>query len=242
MAGPVLNPDGSLLFKYSINGGENPTDNPDPPGPKPWLTALIKQAGADAVDIILTPSLGDEAYAISWGFNMKPSEIEDPLGEPLYLPGDFTYSCSASGIKDPCFGMGPISGIFDDKSGDYIWNPNKVNMQNGWKGFDMEFLLPNEKANRLDDGTILTIRVGREGITPGAFNYPVVGDFTNGEFTAVHVGGYGYSTTLLDDPLVGTPVPGPLPILGAVTALQASRRLRRRLKSVQAPLPANQPV
>jgi hypothetical protein len=138
--------------------------------------------------------------------------------------------------------MGPVSGVFDAKNSSYIWNPNQVNMQNNWKGFDMEFLLPNEKANRLDDGTELTIRVGRSGITPGAFNYPVVGDFTNGEFTAVHVGGYGYSTTLLDDPLVGTPVPGPLPILGAVTAYHASRRLRRRLKSVQAPLSASQPV
>lgn len=91
----------------------------------------------------------------------------------------------------------------------------------------MKFDLPNNKANRLDDGTVLTIHVGRAGITPAAFNYPVVGDPLNGEYTAVHV---------------GTDVPGPLPILGAVTAYQASRRLRRRLRSAQAPRLACEPV
>lgn len=234
MAGPVVQPDGSLLFLYSVNGGADPTGaNPPPPGAAPWLKALIKQAGPDAVDIVLTPSLGGDAYAISWGFNMKPSEIEDPAGDPLYQPGDFTYSCSSTG-NDVCAGMGPVSGLFTDKNSSYIWDPNQVNMQNGWKGFDMKFILPNEKARRLDDGTEVTIRVGRSGITPGAFNYPVLGDLTNGEFTAAHVGGYdGFSTTLLDNP--GTPVPGPLPLLGAATAFQASRRLRRRLQTVAAP-------
>lgn len=232
MAGPVVQPDGSLLFLYSVNGGADPSGaNPPPPGPTPWLKALIKQAGPNAVDIILTPSLGGDAYALSWGFNMKPSEVENPVGEPLYLPSDFTYSCSSTG-NDVCAGMGPLNGVFSATTGSYIWDPNNVNMQNGWTGFDMKFDLPNAKANRLEDGTVLTIRVGRSGITPDAFNYPVVGDTLNGEYTAAHVGGYGYSTTLLDNPGNGTPAPGPLPILGAAAAFQASRRLRRRLKPV----------
>ena len=233
-----------LLFKYSINGGEDPAgaNSPPPSTTKPWLTAFIKVADVpDAVDIVLTTNLGttnlgEKAYAISWGFNMKPSEIEIPLGEPLYLPGDFSYSCSATGPKNPCLGMGPLIGVFDDKNSSYIWNPNKVNMQNGWKGFDMEFLLPNEKANRLDDGTTLTIRVSRTGITPAAFNYQAKDDPNKLDYSAVHVGGYGYSTTLLDDS-PGTPAPGPLPVLGAVAAFKASRRLRNRLKPTAAAAP-----
>ena len=176
------------------------------------------------MDIVPTPSLGGAAYAISWGSNMMPEEIDFPASA-------FTYGCSSTG-KDVCAKMKPNS---------YIWDPNMINMQNGWQGFDMKFDLPNNESNRLDDGTVLTIHVGRSGFTPGAFNDPVVGDPLNGEYTAVHVGGYGYSTTLLDDPL-GTDVPGPLPILGAVTAYQASRRLRRRLRSAQAPLLACEPV
>lgn len=39
------------------------------------------------------------------------------------------------------------------------------------------------------------------------------------------------------DPPGGEPVPGPLPILGAAAAFQASRRLRHRLKSGAAAVP-----
>lgn len=114
IAGPVVQPGGSLLFLYSINGGADPTGaNPPPPGTTPWLTALIQQAGPDAVDIVLTPSLGAAAYAISWGFNMNPEEINFPASA-------FTYSCSSTG-KDVC----------DKKEAtSYIWDPNMINMRN----------------------------------------------------------------------------------------------------------------
>ena len=67
-------------------------------------------------------------------------------------------------------------------------------------------------------------------------------DPINSEYSAVHVGGYGngtrtYSTTLLDNPSNGTPAPAPLPVLGAVAAFKASRRLRRRLKPTAAAAP-----
>ncbi len=226
IAGPEANPiDGSLLFLYSINGGEDPGGaNAPPPGTTPWLKALITQAGAGAVNIALTTNLGNGGYAISWGFNMKK--------DTDFSSSAFTYICSSAG-NDVCAGM---------NSNSYVWDPNNVNMQNNWKGFDMKLDLPNREARRLDDGTTLNIVVRRDGITPDDFNVPIAGDPINSEYSAVHVGGYGngtrtYSTTLLDNPSNGTPAPAPLPVLGAVAAFKASRRLRRRLKPTAAAAP-----
>ncbi|MFN7227969.1 MAG: hypothetical protein ACK5UG_02840 [Synechococcaceae cyanobacterium] len=222
-AGPVVLPDGSLEFLYSINGGEDPLgNNPDPLGPKPWLKALISEVKlgsrgneTSAVDITLTTSLGPGGFAKEWAFNLKPELLNE------FTRDQFTFECTSTG-NDVCSGMTDSS---------YVWDPNNVRVPNGWSGFDLAFLLPTAKAKRLSDGTTLTLRMMRKGgITPAAFNFPVTGD-PLGEYTAVHVGGIGegsrYSTTLLDDPPASAPMP--LPVLGALAAFSASRRLRRRL-------------
>jgi len=93
------------------------------------------------------------------------------------------------------------------------------------------------KVNRLTGTEHFDIIV--DGLTRDAFNATNNGDddeedSTKGLFAAAKLNGYGGSATLLDPPFGGTPpdeVPGPLPLLGAVSAFQASRRLRSRLSA-----------
>jgi hypothetical protein len=219
----VPQPDGSLEFLFddvAYDGASNKP--PDPRSSNYWLKAVISAVDSDTVKISLQANLKDtpEAYIESVAFNLDP-----------FATGTNLACAATPGICTGSPGNAPTKW-------NYRFDKDDVDLPNRASGFDFELLLPNaNSANRLTGVEQFNITV--DGLSVGAFNNENNGkpNSIKGLFGVAKIQGYGGSATLLDPPGDETSVPGPLPILGAVAAFKASRRLRNRLKPTAAAAP-----
>ncbi len=219
----IPQPDGSLEFLFddvAYAGASNKP--PDPLSPDYWLKAVISAVDSDTVKISLQANLKDipAAYIESVAFNLDP-----------FATGTNLTCAASAGICTGSPGNAPTKW-------NYRFNKDNVDLPNRASGFDFELLLPNaNNANRLTGIEEFNITV--DGLSVDAFNFENNGkpNSIKGLFGAAKIQGYGGSATLLDPPGDPQSVPAPLPVLGAVAAFKASRRLRRRLKPTAAAAP-----
>lgn len=169
-----------------------------------WLKAVFQEIEQGEVRLSLTANLvqNSGAFISSAAFNL----VND-------IAISSVTCLSGSACANPAFNL------------DY----NDVNMANNIRGFDLELLLPTSNApstNRLDGTDTVAFTILGAGLTFQSFNalnQPSQGGVQD-IYAAARLQGYGDGSST-----VFTQVPGPLPVLGAVAAFQASRRLRRRL-------------
>ncbi len=154
----------------------------------------------------------------------------------------------ADGVINP-YGTLPINVTCDDYGTTICSNYNIQATIDGYDiegnavgDFDLGFNLTgtgqNGGSGRLTKGKTVKFVLTGTNLTPDALlgRIEVQGEFVNiaAKVQGISNGGSG----VVADPLTnGTPAPGPLPVLGAVAAFQASRRLRRRLKPTAAAAP-----
>ena len=229
-AQPTPLPGGGLEFLFKEAAFAPGNQPPDPRTGDYWLRAVISEAAIQVgsevksgVQISLQANLKDSpaAFIESVAFNLDPFAVASNLA-CVNTPGSI---CAGAASPTP-----------DPSQWGYRFAENNVDLPNEANGFDFEVILPNSgSANRLTGSEQFIFTV--EGLSVNAFNAVNQGspNSLQGLFSAAKIQGYDGSATLLDGP--GTPVPGPLPLLGAAAAFQASRRLRRRLKPSAAVAP-----
>jgi hypothetical protein len=209
--------EGAKTFTFFLNqsrfdGGPGSVNDPSLTKHEPgdyWLKAVFQQMGQGEVKLSLMANLDPNsgAFISSAAFN---------------LANDIGISSVTCLSGSAC--VNPASKL------DY----NDVNMANNIRGLDLEFLLPTSNApgtNRLDGKDTVAFTILGDDLTFQSFlalNQPSQGG-VEGIYAAARLQGYGEGSSI-----VYKEVPGPLPVLGAVAAFQASRRLRRRLATGEA--------
>jgi len=169
-----------------------------------WLKAVFKEVGQDKLRLYLTANLVENsgAFISSVAFNL----LDD-------IALSSVQCLSGAACAEPAFNL----------------NYNGVNMANNIQGLDLQLLFPmanNPGTNRFGgtDSVSFTIKgTGLTFLSFNALNEPPPGG-VDGIYAAARLQGYGEGSST-----VFAEVPGPVPLLGAMAAFQASRRLRRRL-------------
>jgi len=201
-----------FLNQSRFDGGPGSVNDPSLTKHAPgdyWLKAVFQEVGQGEISLRLMANLfpNSGAFIRSVAFNLA-NDIG--ISSIAYLSGN---ACTnpASDLKY-----------------------NDVNMANNIRGLDLELLFPTSNApgtNRLDGKDTVDFTILGDDLTFQSFlalNQPSQGG-VEGIYAAARLQGYGEGSSI-----VYKEVPGPLPVLGAVAAFQASRRLRRRLATGEA--------
>ena len=184
------------------------------------------------------------------------------LFDPLLEPGEFITKVGLN-FTDPSLSTGsnpiPDLNVSCTETGggticsNFNSSSNPVVKVNGYSiegsavdGFDLgfDFALKNNNDGRLTNDQTVTFSLtglfdptGTALTTADLLGTIVLNSLEINVAAKVQGISNGGSGVIADPLGNGTPVPGPLPLLGAVAAFQASRRLRRRLKPTAAAAP-----
>jgi len=244
-AGAMAMPDSAQAQPYMVGNklyydfnAPVPENTPDPgPAGSYWLRAIVSQdaklANQVTVRLEANTTLTSGAFIDSVAFSIAGYN------------GGVVMKCSPPATSGIC-ATGPSVTPPDNKQNPQSWgytnhpNPGQVNLPNQAKGLDLQIFLPTSNkpgVDRLNGAEHVEFLLQSSYDTKNFNNLqqalfgatPLAGG-PNGDYTAVaKMQGYGGSTTLFDGP--PEPAPAPLPLLGAIAAFQASRRLRRRLQA-----------
>ena len=210
----------TIKLNQPINGA-SPGTSPAEDGT--WLTLQIKDIGSAGVSILFAPTLSGSEYITKVGLNLT----------------DGSSASLLDGLKAACIPASQSSGATICSS----FNPDSdfVAQENGYSitggavdGFDLGFDFTgagtNGGSDRLANGKSV-----RFDLTGSALRTADLLGAINVKGFNVNVAAKVKGIAGLEEELSGeigdpVPVPGPLPLLGAAAAFQASRSLRRRLK------------
>lgn len=210
-----------------INGAE-------PDLSSPWMVLEITQAEGGPLSILLNPmqrtvdgklvGLADGEFITKVGLNLTDGYLAQ---HPDPYAGLSSVGCTV----DPSTSTVCSNYSLQTTIGGYQIEGNAVG------GFDLgiDFFGTGKDggSGRLTNAKKVRLDIFGTSLTPEALLGTVYVNAYKGDVNvAAKVQGIsdGGSGVIGDPPGNGTPVPGPLPILGAAAAFQASRRLRRRLK------------
>jgi len=212
-----------------------------PAGLGPWLSLQIKDAD-DGVSILFTPMLSPGEFITKVGLSLTQAFQDSYEQQNLNPFAGLVATCAPDGS-----GVCVESGVVAQVDG-YDIEGNAVG------GFDLGFNFAlRDNGNRLTSGKAVQFNLTGTALKTADLLGTITLKGLDGKDVEVNaaakVQGIAPSGTNCPDTEAdsgecsgvaaepnGTPVPGPLPLLGAAAAFQTSRQLRRRLK-VSAAIP-----
>lgn len=231
---------GSLYYDFN-QSLQSPGNEPPAPGDAGtyWLRAIVSSLNNDTVRIRLESNntITSGAYIDSVGFRIHGYAGNTSMA--CLSPGPGSGACTQGpDIIPPGVNANPMLWGYSN-----FTSAGQVNFPNNVNGLDLQIFLPTSNdADRFDGNEVLEFSLTSSYSTTDPVQHSLLQAFYDGavsssaEAAAAKIQGYGGSATLLDGPPSGgdsTHVPGPLPVMGASVAFQASRLLRRRLRSTR---------
>lgn len=206
-----------------------------------WITTLAMTLGC----LVTSPATAATIYDSSGSKSNGSMSFESDFLANSFMTGSEVTTLTGVSIwlSGPAEGRGLV-GLYANDSG----SPDTVNAVDlGYIDFATDTDITQFNLSPLSDGWAATTLaantrywIGLTGLGNWAYSALPTGTGVSGEW--VNYGGASYAVDetntpfmmqITAEPLPPTPVPAPLPVLGAVAALGWSRKLRRRIREAR---------